>query len=805
MAHPLLVLPAMLQDLRDAFRALRRRPAFALIAIATLGLGIGATTSVFSVAQGALLRPLPLRAPERLVLVWETHRDRKQARNVVNPANYLAWRERSRSFEALAAFTPFVANVTGLGDPVRLDVGYVTPSFFDTLGVAPASGRALQEADAQEGAAGAVVLGHALWQRYFGGDPGVLGRVLTVNGRPTTIVGVMRPDFRVPPRAEAWLPYRPDPAARGRFLAVAARLRDGVTLAEARAEMDTIAAGLAAEVPERDAGWGVDVKPLHADLVRDVKPAVLVLGGAVLLVLLIACGNVANLLLASALAREREMAIRQSLGASRLRLFRQVAAESLLLGLAGAATGVLVSTWMTKALLTVVPPELLALFPIGLDGRVLAFAAGMGVISALVFGPVAALHAARPAPVASLREGSRGSGWRPERRRVSRLLAGAEVALSVLLLVGASLLLRSFARLAEVDPGFAAAGVQTFEVSLPRASYPEEARRARFFLEAEARLARVAGIEAVGAMSWRPLGLGSSTSFTLPDRPAPAQGAEPVADVRIVTPGALPALGVRLLRGRGFTAEDDATRPTVILVNEGMARAYWPGQDAIGKRVHMEWGSPRQAEVVGVVSDVHLVALETAPRATLYWAQAQLPNDFMTFLARTRLEQPALLAAARREIAALDPSLPLARPARLEEVVSETLDRRRFLSLLAASFGVAAALLAALGLYGVLAYSVRQRVPEMGVRLALGALPTQVMRLVMRDALLIVAGGALAGLAAAAFSARLLESLLFQLSSRDPLAFAGAAALVVAVGALAAALPARRASRVDPAVALRAE
>jgi putative ABC transport system permease protein len=799
----------ILQDVRYALRALARRPGFAASAILTLALGIGANTAVFSLVEGVLLRPLPFQEPERLVMVWENNTVRHRARNVASPANYLAWEERNRVFESLTAFVGFPANVTGEGEPVRLDAGVVMPSFFTTLGAAPLLGRVFDAHDGQPGAEGVVLLAEALWKGRFGGDPAVVGKRLVFNGRERTIVGVMPARFQVPAGAQVWVPFTVDEqlrAARGRYLSAVGRLKPGVNVAEARAEMETIAAQLSKEFPDNNSGWSVTVAPLHADLVRDARPAVLVLAGAVAFVLLIACANIANLLLARALGRQREIAIRQSLGAGRARLIRQLLTESLVLALLGGIAGVAASQWILGALAAAVPSQVTALVPIELNLPVLAFSSGLCLLCALLFGVAPAWHTARVELRSALHDGAAGSGASRERRRLGRLLVASEIGLSVMLLVGAALLLRSFERLSRVHPGFEPAGVLSFQVNLPGVGYEDPARSVRFFMEAAEGLSRIPGVESAAGISWRPIGtLGSSTSFAVTDRPRPDPGQRPAGDVRIVTPGLFRTLGVPLRLGRDFEARDRAEAPRVVIVNEQLVREFWPRQSPLGKRLVMWWGNQIEAEVVGVVGDVRLVGLDTRPRPAMYWPVTQLPNSFMTLLVRSSRPQSALLQPIKRQIAALDPQVPLASVAALEDVLDESLRRPRFLFSLVLAFAFCAALLAGIGLFGVLSYSVAQRVPELGVRLALGASPQDVRRLVLAEGARLAAAGAAAGLVAALLLSRTLQDLLFETSARDPLAFAATAALVLGVSLLAAYWPARRASRVDPSLALRAE
>lgn len=799
----------LLADVRFALRGLAQRPGFTAVALATLAVGIGANAAAYSIAQAVLLRPLPFREPDRLVTVWERNVSRNRPRNVVNPGNYLAWRDRNAVFEEIAAFAPSSRNVTGMGTPVRLDGAAVTSNFFETLGVGPALGRGFVEEDGRPGAPDVVVISDGLWRSRFAGAQDVLGRSLMLNGTPTTIVGVMSAGFALPGGSELWVPLTIGEGglqrdSRGRSLLTLARLRDGVTVGQAQVAMDAVAQQLLAERPEFNTGWDVFVAPLHADLVRDVRPAVLVLFGAVGLVLLIGCGNLATLLLARGLAREREIAIRRALGAGTGRLVAQLLTESLVLSLAGGALGLLLAAWLTRALMALVPPEVEALFHPALDPKVAAFALALSVASATLFGLVPAWQTVRPELVRSLREGGAGSGSSGSRRRLARMVVAGEVALALVLLVGAGVLLRSFARLSTVDAGFDPGRVLSLQVSLAGDRYAD-AKAQRFQTEALERIGALPGVESAAAISWRPFGVGSATRFAVPDRPAPAAGQEPVAEVRIVSPGLFRTLAIPMREGRDFDARDVEGRPQAVIVNESVAREFWPGQSAVGRRIAMQWGAPLDAEIVGVVGDARLVGLDTPARATLYWPAGQVRNPSMTVLVRSSGRLDAVAGSVRQAIASLDPELPVAKVASLADVMSDSLQRPRVVFLVIGAFAATAALLAALGLFGVLSVSVGQRMPEMGVRLALGARPRDVAGLVLREAAALAGVGAAIGVAGALALARVLERLLFETSARDPLAIAGVIALVALVSLVAAWIPARRASRVDPLTAMRAE
>ncbi len=802
-------------DLSYGLRMLRKSPGFTLVAVLLLALGIGATTAIFSVVNGVLLKPLPFQDPGSLVMVWENAYKRDRARNVVGPYNFLRWRERARSFVSMSAFVPWAANLAEEGtEPERVAVGYVSDDLFSTLGISAARGRVFAPEDGVPGNDNVVLLGDGLWKRRFGADPEVVGKELRLDGKEVEIVGVLPPGIELAsPQAggtvQIWNPFAFTNAhreARGRYMMVIARLKAEVTLEQAQEEMKRIASDLEKENADFNAGWSANVFPLQPELVRDVRGAILVLFGAVAAVLLIACANVGNLLLTRAVARERELSVRAALGARRFRILRQLLVESLLLAVVGGALGLALAEAFRRALLSVLPAELPAFAAIGLDSRVLAFTVIMSVGTSLLFGLLPALQVSRLDLVEPLKEGSRGGASAP-RRKLKNALAALEIALAVVLLAATGLLLRSFQTLSSVNPGFRPAGLTAVQINLAGPRYEKSEAQVAFYQQALAKVREIASVERAGAISWLPLGsgMGSATSYRVTDKPDPPPGEDRVADVRMVEGDLFRAMGIPILEGRGFEESDRSDSRAVVVVNKTLADTVWPGESPIGKIVEMSWGEDIRAEVVGVVGDVRLVQLETAPRATLYWPQSQLPNNFMSIIARGKDGRPPSASDLRAALASVDSELPLTSVQEMEDVVARSLGQPRLTLSLMSLFGGVALLLAAIGLYGVVAFGVSQRVREIGLRMALGASSNDVSRLVLWDGLKVALVGVGLGVAGALFAARFLESLLYEVEPRDPITLVLIAALLVGVALVASYLPARRASRIDPFVALRTE
>ncbi len=730
----------------------------------------------------------------------------------MSPANFLEWKVRSRSFERMAAFSQNRVTLTGSGDPEELPTVVVTADLFDTLGVSPVVGRGFAAGEDQEGAARTVVLGHAFWMRRFGGDPAVVGRALTINAEPMTVIGVMPPRFDVfglP--ADIYAPFRLGAAARrfsGRSLVGVGRLKAGVTRDQAQAEMEGVMAQLRTEQPDFNTGWSVNLVPLREQLVGDVRLAVLVLFGAVAAVLLIACGNIGSLMLTRASGRRREMAIRSALGAGTSQLLRQLIGESLILSMAGGALGVVLAGWLLDALTAWVSARLPIplLSQVALDPVVLLFAAGVTVVTTMVCGLAPALGATGGSLVAALRDGAPNISGTSRGRLIRQVFVTSEVALAVTVLCGAGLLGRSLVALQDVQPGFVPESALSFRVSLPARSYPDSAAQHTFHTRVIEGLRALPEVRAVGGTSFLPLaGVGPATSFWRADAPQPAPDARPVADARPVTRGYFEAMGIPLLAGRDVEETDTPERGPVAVINETFARQIYPGDNPIGRRFILNLGNDKPHEIVGVVGDVKLASLDGEVRPTAYLSSRQYAFGLMTYVVRTSTEPARLGPAAVRVVHDIDPLLPVSAVRPLEEVFAESIARPRLTAAAMGVFAGAALLLAALGVYGIVAYSVSQRTREFGIRVALGARPAQIAGIVVRQHLRIVAIGLGLGLIGAVPAAQLLRGLLYQIGPNDPVTFIAIAALLSMVAAVAAYLPARRGARIDPIVSLRSE
>jgi putative ABC transport system permease protein len=804
----------MYQDLVIAVRSFLRSPRFTIPAVLALALGIGATGAIFSVVRGVVLKPLPYADPDRIVTVWETNPRRGGARNVVAPANFVEWLERNRSFESLGMVGPARLNLL-IGTQPEEAVGFfATSAVFPALGVSPAMGRAFTAAEDLEGQDRVVVLGHDYWRTRFGGREDVLGTTVMMNGVQRTVIGVLPRDFTIEGlETDFLIPYgftierlRTAPG-RGSSHGIA-RLRDGVSLEQAAGDMKALMAQLEKEVPRRNTGWSVMLVPIHEQTVDQIRPALLVLAGAVGLVLLIACANVANLLLARGTVRQRELAIRSALGARRGRIVRQLLTESLLLGLAGGMAGLGLAFLFHRGLIALATDRIPIprLDQVALDVPVVLFTLALSLATGLIFGVVPAIVASTGMTDA-LHEGGRHSGG-PRSRRVLGTLVIAEVAVSLVLLAGAGLLIRSFTRLQQVNPGFQSEGLLTARVSLPAAKYDDDRVSAGFYSDVVARVSQLPGVKSAAGVSFLPFaGPGIGTSFFVDGRPEPPPGELPGTDVRPVTPGFFQTMGIPRLAGRDFTDADRLETPRVAIISETLARRHFPGENPIGRRLRIAIGPPNGGpwEIVGIVGDIRMNSLEGDLRPAVFLPHTQLAIGLMTIVARTDLEPMSLVSGVAASVRALDSELPLADVRTMSDVVELTLSRPRAVAVLLTAFAVMALILAGVGVYGVMAYSVAQRTQEIGVRMALGATPQSVFGLVLGQALRLVAIGVVAGLVAAAGLTRVLATMLYETDPIEPWTFATTALVLIAVATLASYIPARRGTRVAPVQALRAE
>jgi putative ABC transport system permease protein len=799
---------------------LRKRPGFTLVAVITLALGIGANTAIFSVVNAVLLRSLPYENSEQLVRVGSANLQRGTRLGTFSPQDFYDWRERNTVFEGMAAYDGWSPSLTGTGEPERLAAGRVSASFFDVLKAAPLLGRAFLPAEEQRGNHLVAVLSYGLWQRRFGANPSIIGQSITLNGLSYTVVGVMPQGFEPPQfsgidfeRPELWAPFAPDLSQwsrSGRAVDTGiARLKPGVTTAQAEAEMATIARQLQQQYPESNTGFSTSLASLQDQLVGSIRPALFVFLVAVGFVLLIACANVANLLLARAATRQREIAIRTALGAGRLRIVRQLLTESLLLAVMGGGLGLLLALWATDFLVALGAGSIPHLGRIGIDGRVLSFTMALTFVTGIVFGLAPALQASKPDLNETLKDGGRSATGGTGGQRLRSLLVVSEIALSLVLLVGAGLLVKSFIRLQQVNPGFDPANVLAMYVFLPGAKYPDDAKQVAFFDHVEQRVAALPGVESVGMVSNLPFsGNFDQVSFYIEGQPAPNPGDVPDVERYYVNAGYFRALKIPLQTGRPFGPEDRADAPRSVIIGEATAHRFWPNESPLGKRVKLgTLDSPDPwLEIVGVVGDVRHYALDIAPAPQIYLPYTQAPSQQMTLLVRSGTSDPeSRTAAVRDQVWAVDRDQPVYNIKSMERVVAESMAQRRFTVLLLGLFSAVALMLAVIGLYGVMTYMVTQRTHEIGVRMALGAQGRDVLKLIIGHAMMLVVIGVGMGLAASFAMTRVISSFLYNVSATDPWTFAGVPLVLCAVAALASYIPARRATKVDPMVALRYE
>ncbi len=805
------------QDLRYAVRMLAKSPGFTAVAALTLALGIGANAAIFSLVNTVLLRPLPYANPSQLVDVSEAEPKAGVSGAAVSYPAFVELRDHSRVFTSVAGLAGHALTLTGHGEPADVSTLAVTPEFFSLFGAKPLLGRALSPKDGERGAAPVAVLSEQLWRSRFGADPGIVGASITLDQRASTVVGVMPGGFRTPffnQTDQVWIPLVQDPLfsawmtrpPQAHWLPVIARLRSGISPDQARAELETISAGLASQFPA-EKGWRVAIEPLQQAIVGDVKEPLLLLLSAAGLVLLIACANIANLLLSRATSRSKEIAVRIALGASQRRIARQLLTESAILGLLGGVTGVFLAWWSVSALTLLLPAGLTQLRSIRVDGSVLGFAFVLSLAASVVFGLPPVLHTTRSDQQANLREGSRAGDARSSQRARS-LLAAAEVAVAMVLLVGAGLLMRSFARLLSVSPGFETENMVKAEISLPRFQYSRPEQWTAFSSELMTRLQAKPGLQDSAIAVPLPI-LDNSINlpFAIAGNPPPQQGATDTANYVATSPGYFRVMGISLVRGRLFSEDDSASTPPVALISEALARRYFPGENPLGRQ--LIFGFPPHGdvsrEIVGVVADIHDVSIASNPGPMMYVPFAQVPFWGGEVVVRSSLSAAGIAAAIRTETHNIDKDLPVTDIESFPEAMHASVAEPRFRTVLLGLFSAIALLLAAIGIFGVISFSVSRRTREIGVRMALGATPASIRHLVIGESVKLVLFGLAAGIPAALILTRFLSALLFGVTPTDPLTFIGVALLLMLVALAAAYLPARRAIRVDPIVALRCE
>jgi putative ABC transport system permease protein len=802
------VVRAINQDIKYALRMIARQPGMTCVVVMTLALGIGANSAIFSAVNALLLRPLPYEEPDRLVMLWEKRPAEGVMDNVVAPADFVDWTKLTASFERMAAMTWVPGDLTGVGDPVRLRVGAVSPDFFDVFGVRPMLGRTFRPEESFVGRDRVLILGHELWISRFGRDPSVVGRLLSLDGVPHEVIGVLPPTFEFPDETlDVWAPLplhggaEPLPRANHQY-SVFARLKDGITLEQARTDMDRVGKILEQQYPATNRGHGAWAESLEHRLRAPVRSSLLLLLGAVGFVLLIACVNVANMLLAKAAGRRREMAVRAAVGAGRTRLAGQMLTESLVLATVGGAAGLLVAWWGIGLLRQLAPDgvPLLGLSHVRLEPRVVAFTAAVTLATGLLFGLLPAWHLATQDVNASLKDGGRSPGGVRRRLRVGLVIS--EIALASMLLVAAGLTLRSFQSVLDLEPGFSTSGILTASISLPGARYPNPDAVLQAFAQIEEKLRALPGVTAVGATSHLPLsgrdsrrGVGIEGRTPTPDAPTRAHP-------RSITPGYFEAMGITLREGRAFTAADSAAAPMVAIVNDTMARRYWPGASPVGKRIRLA-GIDQWIPVVGVAADSKHWGLERAVNPEMYFPETKYVSSVLTFVLRSDADPASLAAAVRDRVRAVDPELPLSNVRTMEDVAAASVEARRGGMLLLTVFGALALVLAAAGIHGVMSHLVALRTSEMGIRMTLGASPGSIMSLVLREGALQAVAGLAIGLTGGVLLMRAFRTVLFGVAPADPATLA-----VVGIGLFTAALaacvvPARKAMRVDPVTALR--
>lgn len=810
-----------LHDIRYAFRMLLKRPGFTVIVVLTLALGIGANTTIFSAIDAVLLNPLPYKDPERLMVVWETNKQlgpEMWDRNEAAFGNFLDWRSRNQIFDQLGALFDAQMILTGVNEPQRIQSCVVTTNFFQVIGVQPMLGRSFLPESEKPGSPFTVIISHELWQRQFGSDPSIVNKNLTLNAHQVAVIGVMPPGFElqfpITRHVDMWVPMVIDVADPGyhdrgnNFLYTVGRLKPGVSQEQAQTEMNLIAGQLQQQYPETNAGKGVRVVALHKQLVGNVESYLYMLFAAVGFLLLIACANVAGLLLARVTARHREVAIRIAVGASRWRLIRQLLTESVILSALSGLLGLLLAYGGVKLLVALTPSEVPRLHEIGLYVPVFLWTLAISVVTGVLFGLAPAVQASKPDLNTALKESSgrnpgsfQGSGLR-------NVLIVSEVAVALLLLVGAGLMTRSFLRLQQVDPGFDATNVVSMNIALPTSKYREQ-QVLTFYDQLFERVKNLPGVKSVAGINLLPLGIGNvSSRFIVEGAPFVALADRPFAGVRVVTPDYFQTMNIPQLKGRSFTEQDREKTSNVIIVNEALANRYWPNQDPIGKRLGFSEEDPRKQEwreIVGVVGNVKSKALEIEVMPEAYFPYRQIPENVMNLVVRTTSDPVSMVPVIRDQVLSLDKDQPVSDVMTMEQRVAKSVAAKRFVMSLLGAFSVLALGLAAVGIYGVMAYLVTQRTQEIGVRMALGAQKRDVLRLVVGKGMVLAVIGTAIGLIASLVLTRLMRSLLFEVTPTDWLTFVIVSVVLLVVSLLACYIPARRATKVDPLVALRYE
>jgi putative ABC transport system permease protein len=809
----------LFNEIRYGIRSLLKHPGFTAIAIITLALGIGANTAVFTVVYAVLLRPLPYSNPERLVTIWEESPQRDLYEMPVSLANLRDWEQQNSSFEQIAAYTFAELNLTGTGEPTRLLTARCSANLFSLVGGQPAMGRAFLPEEDKEGATRVVVLSNGIWRSRFGSDPQILGHALTLNNESYTVVGVMRPGFQFPvgfgymgkvlnDPIDLYVPIAASSSEsrRGNFSFFAiGRLKPGISIVQARAEMSAIESRLEQQYPDGNTGIGISLVPTYEQTVKGIRPALLVLLGAVGFLLLIACANIANLMLVRTASREKEIAIRTALGASRLRVVRLLLGESLLISLAGGFLGLLLALWGTDALIALAPDNIPRLNEVGIDVPVFVFTLTVALLTGVIFGLIPALQSARPDLNEALKEGKRGSTGSVAGKRTRNVLVAAEVALSLVLLIGAGLMIKSLVRLQQVSLGFNPDNLLTAYLTLSPSKYAEDRQQVAFFQDALQRLQSLPGVQSVAATTALPLTVSlSGSDFRIEGHPEPEKGQEMIINTSGVSPDYFRTLGIPILKGREFSDRDRSGAPMAAIINNDLARIYFGNEDPIGKRISFD---DRQTwiSIVGVTGDVKRFGLDSNAKPEVFLPYLQSPSSSMSFVIRSSADPSALTAAVKAQIQMIDRDLPLDEATTMKQLLSESNSGRRFNMLLLSVFAAVALLLAVVGIYGVMSYTVAQRTHEIGIRVAIGAQASDVFRMVISHGMMLVLIGIVVGLLGAFGLTRLMTTMLFGVEATDPTTFIAITTLLAVVAFVACYIPGRRATKVDPLVALRYE